>query len=370
MTLMALVGWLLLILGVPALLAIVGFVYLAVVLAWEDEHTRGNAYYGMSLEDRRRFRERLRFHARVLWPVIRLGSVFTTVTLPKASFRFQGIAGPKGTCSEESFARGHAYEPGPADIFVVTQMKCGTTWMQHLVYQVLTRGAGDLAQEGKALYAVAPWLEGLRSVGISEAPLIGPERPSRIIKTHFPSELCPFGAETKYVYVVRHPVSCFASCVDFIRANLGAFSPGIEEIRDWYCSDEHMWWGSWSAHVDGWWRLAREHDNVLFVRFETMKQDLPGVARDVANFLGISELSPDELDAIVTKCGFEYMRDYGASFEMQPPHLLALDADLLVKGTADRYRDVQENVRADVMAWCSRRLDGADFPIALEYPAT
>lgn len=362
-------GWLALVLAGMVGLGILGFIYLALVLAWEDERTRGSAYYGLPLEERQKFHRRLGLHARVLSPIIRLGSKLTKVTLPKASFRFQSVAGPKGSCSPEGFERGHGYAPRPEDVFVVTQMKCGTTWMQHLVYQVLTRGRGDLAERGEALYAVAPWLEGVRSVGLEEAPLIGEERPSRIIKTHFPADLCPVDSAAKYIYVVRHPVSCFASCVDFIRASLGAFAPELEQIRDWFCSED-MWWGSWPRHVEGWWKLSQEHENVLFVRFEDMKSDLPGVARDVTRFLGMAPIDDAELEAIVTKCGFDYMRDHADSFEMQPPHLLAVNAELLVKGTADRYRDVPEHVGQELMAWCFSRFENADFPLAREYASS
>ena len=363
-------GWLALVMAGAFVMIVLGFIYLALVLAWEEENTRGMAYYGLPLEERRRFHRRLRLHARMLSPVIRVGSRLSKVTLPKASFRYEGIAGPKGSCSAESFARGHAYTPREDDVFVVTQMKCGTTWMQHVVYQVLTRGRGELAERGEALYAVAPWLEGIKTVGLEDAPLVGQERPSRIIKTHFPADVCPFHPRAKYVYVVRHPVSCFASCVDFIRANLGAFAPDLDHIRDWFCSDKDMWWGSWPHHVDGWWSMARRHDNVLFIRFEEMQRDLAGVTREVAHFLEIEVPSDGELETILAKCGFDYMRDHADSFEMQPPHLLAIDAELLVKGTADRYRDVPEGVRNEVMAWCSERLANSEFPLANEYPST
>src|SRR5687768_4285531 len=259
---MSVASWALAGVAAATLLVIAGIGYLAVVLAWEDQRTRGGSYYRMPLPERRRFQQRLRFHARMLRPVVRLSARMTKVDLAKASFRHAGIAGPKGSCSEESFRAGLAYQPGPEDVFVATQMKCGTTWMQHLVYQVLTRGDGALAERGEALYGVSPWLEGVRSVSLTDAPLIGTERPSRVIKTHFPADLCPFAEQARYVYVVRHPVSCFASCADFIRANLGAFAPGLEAMRSWYCSDEDMWWGSWPRHVESWWKLSRRHPNV------------------------------------------------------------------------------------------------------------
>jgi len=355
--------------GLAALvLGLSGIAYLSIVLAWEDQHTRGVAYFGRPAAERERFRRHLRAHARLLFPVMRLAAHFSRVTMAKASFPFEGIAGPKGNCTPESFATGRAYKPRSEDVFVVTQMKSGTTWMQHLVYQVLTRGQGDLAESRRALYSVSPWLEGIRSVRVEDAPLVGQERPSRIIKTHFPAGVCPFSRDALYVYVARHPVSCYASCTDFIGENLGAFAPGQDEICRWFCSDEAMWWGSWPRHVEGWWKLAAREDNVIFVYFEEMKGNLEGVARRLVSLLGITPLNEDELTDVVYKCGFEYMKEHASSFEMHPPHLLAVDAELFVRGTAERYRDVPADVREQVMTWCRERLAGSEFPMDREYP--
>lgn len=355
--------------AVLVLLVVGGFVYLAVVLAWENEQTKAGAYFRRPLQERRRFRSRLRTHARLLVPILRLGSRLNKVGMEQSSFQFDGIAGPKGSCTEESFRIGSEYVPRAEDVFVVTQMKSGTTWMQHLVYQVLSRGHGDLAEKGEALYAISPWLEGIKSISMDSSKLVGEERPSRIIKTHFPADVCPFSPEARYVYVVRHPVSCFASCVDFIAENLGAFAPDLDEIVDWYCSEGGMWWGDWPRHVMGWWSLARDHDNVFFVRFEDMKENLPDVALRLSSFLGMDPPAENELVETVRMCGFAYMQDHADSFEMQPPHLLAIDAELLKKGTADRFRDVPEDARKRVMEWCAERSRALGLPLAELYPS-
>jgi len=347
---------------------VVELVYLAGVLAWEDQRTRGTSYYGLSPAERDRFKRTLRWHARLLAPILRLLGRLSKPDLSRAGFRFKGIAGPKGTCTEESFARGAAYSPEPTDVFVATQMKCGTTWMQHLVYQILLRGRGDLVESGRTLYAVSPWLESVKSVSTTDAPIVGTERPSRIIKTHFPAHLCPYLAAARYIYVVRHPVSCFASCADFLAGNLGPFCPDLDAIEEWFCSDELMWWGTWPAHVDGWWELSRQRDNVLFVSFEDMKRDLAAVTRRVAAFLGMSPLADAELEAVLVKCSFEYMRRHDTAFEMHPPHILALDTKLFVRGTADRHRDVSGEAGGRIMAWCAQQMHESDFRLADVYP--
>ncbi len=342
---------------------VVELIYLAIVLRWEDEKTQGLGYYGLSDVRRKQFKRTLRWHAVVLSPILHLLGWFSKGTLAKSTFQLRGIAGPRGTCSPESFERGFAYPAQPEDVFVVTQMKCGTTWMQHLVYEILQRGNGDLVETGAALYAVSPWLEASKSVATDDAPLIGTERPSRIIKTHFPASLCPDNPKAKYVYVARHPVSCFASCADFLHTNMGRFAPNLEEIEEWFCSEELMWWGSWPAHVGEWWKRSGQVDNVLFVHFEDMKRDLAAITRQVVSFLGMVRLTDEELENVLRKCSFRYMQQHGDAFEMGPPHILATEAKLFVKGTADRHRDVPERVRSRILSWCSGEMEQRALPI-------
>lgn len=354
--------------GGAVVLLVIQWGYLVVVLVWEDQKTRGVAYYGLSLSERERFKRTLRLHARLLSPIVRLLGRLSKPDLARGSFRFEGVAGPKGTCSVESFRQAVGYGPRPGDVFVATQMKCGTTWMQHLVYQILLRGQGDLAEEGRALYALSPWLESIKSVSVADAPVVGTERPSRIVKTHFPARLCPYSPEAKYIYVARHPVSCFASCADFLAGNMGPFCPSLDVIEEWFCSSEMMWWGTWPAHVDGWWDRSQRTKNTLFVRFEDMRSDLATVARRVAAFLDMAPLSDAELDSVVTKCGFAYMQSHQSSFEMYPPHILAFDTKLFVRGTADRHRDASQGAAERIMAWCADQLKDGTFPINDMYP--
>lgn len=356
-------------LAVALILAVlvVQLIWLSVVLTWSDEKTKGLGYYGLRPAERARFKRQLRTQARLLYPILRLVTR-TKFTFDKGSFHHSGIAGPKGTCSPESFAKADSYTPRPDDIFVVTQMKCGTTWMQHIVYEVLMRGNGDIVESGRTLYALSPWLEALKSVSIEDAPLIGEERPSRIIKTHLPARVCPFSPAAKYIYVARHPVSCFASCVDFVATNIGAAAPPLSAVEEWFCGADLMWWGTWADHVKGWWDRAQAGSNVLFLFFEDMKRDLAGTVRSVATFLGVRELTPDEIARVVEKTGFAYMQTHKDAFEMNPPHLLQTDAELFVRGSADRHKDVPADVRQRILAWCAKEMDGSPFPLAAHYP--
>jgi hypothetical protein len=356
--------------GVALLLALFGIAWLATVVAWGERQARGLAYFGLAREERERFRRRTRFHAAALAPVIRLMARASPFAFDKASFRYRGVAGPKGSCSPESFRAGADYRPQSSDVFVVTQMRSGTTWMQHVVYESLMRGGGDLVETGGTLGAVSPWLESVIGVPVEDSPRLGRERPSRLIKTHFPASLCPYSPDARYVYVVRHPVSCFASCVDFLVDDMGVAAPSTGAFEAWFCSDEAMWWGGWPAHVEGWWSRSRQYDNVLFVRFEDMLDDLPAVVADVVSFLEMRPLDPAEMEAVTGKTGFDYMKRHRAAFEMYPPHVLATDSSYFAKGTSDRHRDVDASMARRIEGWCREELSGGLFPLERFYPET
>jgi hypothetical protein len=343
-------------------------IHLAAVLTWSESQTQGDAYYARPLAWRQRFRRWLRVHAALLTPILSVLGRSSRTNFSQRCIHYGGFAGPAGACSAESFRRAAAYQPRPEDVFVVTQMRSGTTWMQHLVYQVVTRGRGDLPGEGTALNAISPWIESLRTVDIERAPLVGSERPTRIVKTHLPLELCPFDRQAKYIYVARHPLACFASCVDFIRGNLQGFAPEWDECARWFQSDQLMWWGTWVTHVGRWQQRAAGETNVLLVRYEDMACDLTAEAERVAAFLGMQPLAQDELAAVVAKCRLKYMRHHTEVFEMHPPHLLQSEQAFFRHGGKDRSHGVPPEIAARLLAWCHDECAARGLPIPKLYP--
>ena len=306
--------------------------------------------------------------ALLLAPVLAFYGRISKVDFRRVGFRHHDVYLPSGSCDAASAARADTYQPGPEDIFVATQMKCGTTWMEHIVYEVLHRGDGTLEATGTALYAVAPWLEGRKSIPLEESALLGTERPSRIVKTHMPAHLCPAAPDARFIYVYRHPVSCFASCVDFIATNVGSMAPPLSAYEVWFESPELMWWGTWPALVKGWWERGQRDGNVLIVQFEAMTRDLPAVVRRVVDFLGVAPRNDTELARVAEKCGFAYMQKHQNLFEMQPPHVLQTNARLFVRGTADRHKDVPADMRTRILRWAASEMQDSTFPLARAYP--
>lgn len=355
--------------GVVATLAIVGVTgvaYFRYYLAWEGRSRLGMRYYGRPLADRRAFRAHVKARSRFLIPLVRLGAALHRGEAATVSVDYQGVYGPSHCCTVESFRKAVAYEPTAQDVFVVAQMRCGTTWMQQIVYEVLHRGEGDLSDNGHVhLCAVSPWLEAVYGVAIENAPLLG-RSAKRLVKTHLPTRLCPFGVEAKYIYVTRHPLSCFTSIVEFLRLMAGPFAPPASPLARWYCSDR-MWWLSWPDHVAGWWERSEQADNVLFVHFEEIQRDLGSVVRRVARFLG-EPLREEEANKIVHKASFQYMKEREELFEMSPPNMFSVLGSYFDGNGLAQHDATAEADSRYILRFCKQKLAGRGYPAARFYP--
>ena len=108
-------------------------------------------------------------HARLIRPALEL-----LVPLVRSRLfmmkKYRGFSAPAVACTPKTFAFAHDYAPRPEDVFVATQMKCGTTWMQQIVYEAVCRGEGNLGDDGhRHMYATSPWIESQMSVSLANA---------------------------------------------------------------------------------------------------------------------------------------------------------------------------------------------------------
>ncbi|MDF1815644.1 MAG: sulfotransferase domain-containing protein [Verrucomicrobiales bacterium] len=331
---------------------------------WHHSRTKGLAYFGGTRLERQRFRTQVS----VIGKILRALFGFMGGKNPdpnQYTNQLNGLYLPANVCSKASLEFASRYEPKSNDVFVVTPMKCGTTWMQQIVYETLMKGNGDFSDEAHGhLFATSPWLESFNGVSINEAPLLG-EQKLRLIKTHLPSGSCPFSDQAKYIYVTRHPASCFASCLDFFKANAGELTPNYDTMLDWFCSNR-MWWGSWPAHVEGFWNYSQIHSNVLFLTFEEMKADLPGVVARVAEFLGTDLIETQKL-AVVEKSGFEYMKAQEEQFEMLAPGFFATGDSFFPSGSKNRFDSLNLDTNERIAEFVRSGLRKSDFPLAKFY---
>lgn len=351
-------------LALAAVVLLLLLAYAVGFMAWMRRRTVRDRYFRRPVAERRAFKRKVALAGRPIRPLLALLAPLRRDAIFQM-MSYQGVSAPGTICSRKTFAAAHHYVPRPEDVFVATQMKCGTTWMQQIVYEAVCRGKGNFGDDGhRHLYATSPWIETTGSVSMRDAPLVGAQ-PTRIVKTHLPALLCPYGGQARYVYVLRHPVSCFASCVDFLTASMGPVAPDRERLVDWFCS-EAMWWGPWPDHADGWWRW-RDRENVLFVHYEEMKRDLPGTVRQVSDFLGL-HLDDAEQAAVTEKSDYRWMKEHEEQFEMHPPTLFSETGAFFNKGSHDRYRDALPDEAERIARFCRERLEGKAYPLARFYP--
>jgi hypothetical protein len=205
----------------------------------------------------------------------------------------------------EGFDSGLEYVPHTDDIFVCTYPKCGTTWVQYIVY-LLTHAGAPLSR-GESLAASFPHLEevGREVVDALPAP--------RLIKTHLPREMTPFDAAARYIYVARNPFDCavsfyhhtrgFPQHYDFVEGSFAdffeCFIAGEVDFGDYF--DNLL---SWHRGIGT--------KNFMFLTYEQVKADTRSAVLAIGEFLGSAAAAcvrdAAMLERVLMESSFERMR--------------------------------------------------------------
>ncbi|XP_011661042.1 sulfotransferase 1C2A-like [Strongylocentrotus purpuratus] len=203
----------------------------------------------------------------------------------------------------------------PDDLFVVTYPKSGTTWAVHLM--LLIKHDGNRSElEGKHIIKMVPFLEIVEDMlnpSTSALRIDAAEAMAspRILKSHYIPPFLPMDISTddpkaKVLYVARNPKDAAVSFYHFCH-HIGPL-PSYESWDIFF--EEYLALrtpiGSWFENVLPWWR-KRNHPNVLFLKYEDMKRDLPGAVRQIAEFMGKS-FSDDVIEKISEASTFQAMK--------------------------------------------------------------
>jgi hypothetical protein len=204
----------------------------------------------------------------------------------------------------EGFESGQRYAAAPGDIFVVSYPKCGTTWVQYIVY--LLEHGGQPLVAGQRLEDVFPHLE---EVG-AERVLALPQ--PRLIKTHFRLERTPWSDAARYVYVARNPFDCAVSFYHHTRGFVRHYDFADGEWDTFFeCFLRgEVDFGDYFDHLLSWWP-RRSAANVLFLTYEQMLAAPADAVQAIARFLGgrPAELARDaqRVTGVVLASGFAAM---------------------------------------------------------------
>ena len=347
-------------------LFIMYILYVAVYFIWWSRNFYGLSYYGKLLSERRNIKKKVIQYGKVLIPFQKILSLIIGDKLVTAMPQYEGMTYSSLFFPKKRIIMARSYKPQSEDIFIVTQQRSGTTWTQQIVYEILSRGKGDLGDRGHiSLYAVSPWIESAIGVTIEKAPLVG-EKKNRVIKSHLPSYLCPYSEDAKYIYIARHPVSCCASCYDWWTELAKPFMCSMEKFIDLFCSDQFTF-SPWPKHVDGYWQWTQNKTNILFFHFEEMKQDLTKVIEKMTNFLGY-DLTDGEVSMIAEKSSFKYMSEHWELFEMSPPMPYFSDQPFFKGGSLKRKNPFNDAQKKKIFNYCRDQLKNSSYPFDKFYP--
>jgi hypothetical protein len=209
-----------------------------------------------------------------------------------------------------------AYVPRADDIFVSTYPKCGTTWVQYIIY-LLANGARALPPE-QSLGEFFPHLEEVGRDAIEA--LVEP----RLIKTHLPCAMVPISADAKYVYVARNPFDCAVSFYHHTRGFVQHydFADGsFDAFFECFLAGE-VDFGDYFDNLLPWHAL-HDSENVLFLTYENLREDpaagIAAIARFMAGRAAALVEDSDRLTGIVEESSFGRMRRDQRRWSSQRP---------------------------------------------------
>lgn len=269
-------------------------------------------------------------------------------------------------------ARWQGFQPRPGDIFVCTPPKCGTTWAQTIV-------ANLIFPDGKLpapVVALSPWIEAKMMMPVDEMHTYLATQPHRrVMKSHTPADGIPWFDYAKYIVVCRDGRDAFMSMQNHIgrlkhkeEMNARATKDNIPPLPELE-GDVHQQFAGWMeddqlffGFMASYWARKTE-PNLLFVHYSDLKSDLEGEIRRIAAFLEI-EIAGDLWPNVVERCTFEYMRNHD---EMVGDMSIAFEGGtkgFIFKGTNGRWKNL---LNADDLAAYQKRLESTLPKDAVEW---
>ncbi|XP_062217525.1 cytosolic sulfotransferase 15-like [Phragmites australis] len=216
----------------------------------------------------------------------------------------------------------------PTDVILASMPKSGITWLKALAFCVVHRGRHGLADAQHPLlisspHELVPFLHSLYENHGSAPP--GPlleDMPSpRVLAVHTPLSSLPASVQEsgcRIVYLCRDPKDAFVSLHHYlneIKPAVSSVTP-FAEAFDLYCDGVTGFGPVWD-HMAEYWESVARPEEVMFLRYEHLKEDAVGSVRRLAEFLGCpftdEEAARGAPEAVVALCSMERMRSVEAN---------------------------------------------------------
>lgn len=211
--------------------------------------------------------------------------------------------------NEDAFRKVLTMKPMKGDIILNTYPKCGTTWTQYIMWEIMNQGVPP-PNTNQLMYKDMPFLEvtGIEALDNLKEP--------RMYKLHLPLRLTPWNPEAKYISVMRNPFDC---CVSFYHhSNELELFPCRQKLRfDSFVKDfvtGDLTFGSYFEHIISFFE-KRNEPNVLFFSYESAKQKPKETITMIAEFMGLEykaqlEEDPELMERILKYSSFQYMKEH------------------------------------------------------------
>lgn len=191
----------------------------------------------------------------------------------------------------EGFDSGLKYQARPNDLFVATYPKCGTTWMQNIVYLLLNNGVP--IQPDESLGEIYRFLE---KVGDEKVQQHKPfqDSPFRLIKTHLPRNMLRMNSRAKYIVVVRNPKDCVVSFFHHTKGFEQYYDFGKGDFDTYFTLFLHgqVDFGDYFQCLKSW-MDHRNDPNVLILTYENLLENTRDNLFQIAAFLDEGSTSSD-----------------------------------------------------------------------------
>lgn len=230
----------------------------------------------------------------------------------------------------------YKFETNPSDVVLLTYVKCGTTWLQEVVWTMRNNPNLDHPMAGMPINARVAFFEMDTLLKTKNVAPITPDHPlmqgfkkmcpgrdpkngvflqmtecspaPRTFKSHLPLSLLTPNLldNTKVVYMARNPkdvvLSFFHHCRIFKNHD---FQGTFEEFVQYFLDDDFIYGPYWLHLKEAW--KQRDHPNFHFMFYEDLKENNMEELKRLDNFLG-TKLTQEQLENVAHYTSFPEMK--------------------------------------------------------------
>ncbi|KAF2888820.1 hypothetical protein ILUMI_17353 [Ignelater luminosus] len=290
------------------------------------------------------------------------------------------LVGDERTCIPEQYLQFadeiQNFEVKNDDIWVASYPKTGTTWTQEMVWMI----ANNLDFEGgkeplefllffdqKKVYTAIELKED--EYNLNSVEFAAKQKSPRFIKTHLPFSLLPDQIKNgtkspKIIYVWRNPKD---TCVSYYHHGtlFQGWRTDLETFAEIFMADKAMY-GSYWKNIFGYWE-HRNSPNILFIKYEDMKTNLPSVIRQVAKFLE-KDLTDEQIELLTKHLSFESMKNNpSVNFEtylerLRRSNFVVKDGSFIRTGVVGKYKEeLSPEIVKKLDEWIKKNVTGTSF---------